>query len=434
MKTPKPIIDAVSLLGSVTSLQRTAVYTPPYYEILKKNQFVDSIAAKSTTLSNVAATFTSVNNASITGCTTILNSFKYTLDTSKIVPGEHLTILQKTIKTFSLELACAMPNLCKTIDLPGICTLECEVANALKNSHSGLAITLPSLQIAEALQTLTALSDSILKNVDATLASTQLISGYSRLVQKQYSKVLKGTNNCEKHLKIVDLATSIVQQQISSVNSFSETEDIEFEDTAHESIVTSSKSAVQFIPSYLGYAFKEGTTYDLDEEYAKSMICKILSVGKVILEKIEHINEICMATGKEMLFKPTNKAFSIACCLSTSFSIDAVTFGNVVDSLYKIIYEGSGEAKRVLNVLTKEECEILWNIKHLRTDFRHDIEHGKENDYLKKKSLIANAYQDICGKIRPLKQKEWVTAHANLFDKTNDLLDLIIEKLSVTNN
>ena len=378
MKTPKPMIDAVSLLGSVTSIQRIAVRTPPYYELLKKNQIVDSIAAKSTMLSNVATTFSSFNNASITGCTNMLNSFKYTLDTSKIVPGEHLSVLQKTIKTFSSEFGCAMPNLCKTINLPRICTLECEVANALKNSHSGLIITLPSLQIAEALQTLTALSDSVLKNVDTTLASTQLISSYSRLVQNQYSKVLKGTNNFEKHLKIVDLATIIVQQQIRSVNSFSGTDDIESEDTTHESIVTFSKSAVQFIPTYLGYTFKDGTSYDLDEEYAKSMICKILSGGKLILEKVEHINEICMATGKEMLFKPTNKAFSISCCISTSFSIDSVTFSNVVDSLYKMMYEGSGEAKRVLNILTKEECETLWNIKHLRTDFRHDIEHGKE--------------------------------------------------------
>ena len=102
-----------------------------------------------------------------------------------------------------------------------------------------------------------------------------------------------------------------------------------------------------------------------------------------------------------------------------------------MDSLYMLIYEGSGSANRILEVLNDEACLPLWNIKSLRTDCRHDVEHGSEEQIQKKKREIGETYQSICGKLRPFKQKEWVTAHCNLFVKINNFLDLIIEKLSL---
>ena len=103
-----------------------------------------------------------------------------------------------------------------------------------------------------------------------------------------------------------------------------------------------------------------------------------------------------------------------------------------MDSLYMLIYEGSGSAKRVLEVLTDEECSPLWDIKFLRTDCRHDVEHGSESDIKNKKRKIGEAYKTICGKLRPFMQKEWVSAHCNLFVRVNEFLDLIIDRLSVT--
>ena len=137
-----------------------------------------------------------------------------------------------------------------------------------------------------------------------------------------------------------------------------------------------------------------------------------------------------MATGQTEIFTPTTKVYTAVQCLLTSFSTDDITFGSVIDSLYMLIYEGSGGAKRIREVLTDTECTILWNIKHIRTDFRHDIEHGDEKKYLAKKRQIGRAYQTICGKPRPLKQKDWVTAHFMLFKQVDELLQSIIDKLS----
>ena len=86
----------------------------------------------------------------------------------------------------------------------------------------------------------------------------------------------------------------------------------------------------------------------------------------------------------EVLFKPTNRTYSAVSCLSTAFCVNEESFGGVVDSLYQLLYEGSGDAGRILQILTNEESATLWDIKHLRTSFRHDIEHGNQNKYLKK--------------------------------------------------
>ena len=57
-------------------------------------------------------------------------------------------------------------------------------------------------------------------------------------------------------------------------------------------------------------------------------------------------------------------------------------------------------------------------------------EHGKEKKHLSKKKEIGEAYSSICGKVLPVKQKDWVSAHYNLFVEVEKLLDNIIEKIS----
>lgn len=67
-------------------------------------------------------------------------------------------------------------------------------------------------------------------------------------------------------------------------------------------------------------------------------------------------------------------------------------FGNLIDALYEIIYEGSGNLKRIPEDFKREDF-IGFTIKFLRTDLRHDLEHGKEKEIRKKKMRLAKIYQ-----------------------------------------
>lgn len=385
-----------------------------------------TLMATCSAVSSILSTYPSVLEGSNAG----LNAYKYWLDTSAFNPSEHIATIQNALTIASDSLAVYTPKLYDALNISGINAFECETARVLKAAEIHVPFAMSSVQIADTLRAMNSLPSNILPAVDKTLASSRLLTEYRSLVERQHTQIQKDVWNSAKRLKIIEIATDLVQEQIASATQFVENtwndsagypEDIQLDD---------AKTAIQYIPSYLGYTFREDSSHDLEEEFAKSMISKIMNGGKAISEKLEYIDELCMATGREAIFKPTTKTYRAIHCISTSFSADAATFGCVVDSLYMLIYEGSGEAKRILTVLPDSECSALWNIKHIRTDFRHDIEHGDEKKFLKKKQAIGSAYQSICGKPRPLKQKDWVTAHCSLFDSVNDFLQAIIDKLS----
>ena len=308
--------------------------------------------------------------------------------------------------------------------------LERETAAIMKTAKMLTLMPVSSLQLAETLKPIASLSAELQIKADSTLATSQLLKSYSAFVLAQHKSIQRDIDSADKRLKMIEIATDMVQDHISSVCDYVTDKKESSEDIIGSEVqVEKSKTAIQYIPSYLGYALKENSTCDLEEEFQKSMICKIITGGKGIVSKIEYINDYYLSNGKKELFTPTNKTFRAISCLSTAFSVDDTTFGNVIDSLYMLLYEGSGDAKRVLEVLSDSECAPLWDIKHIRTDFRHDIEHGDDKKYLAKMQLIGAAYNGICGKNKPLRQKDWVTAHCNLFIKVNKLLDLMIEKI-----
>jgi hypothetical protein len=66
-------------------------------------------------------------------------------------------------------------------------------------------------------------------------------------------------------------------------------------------------------------------------------------------------------------------------------------------SLYEIMYEGSGSLKRVPESYKKDDFMGL-SIKFVRNDLRHDLEHGEEKEIMQKKTRVAKIYQKYTGK------------------------------------
>lgn len=366
----------------------------------------------------------------LTGLAAELKTYNYLLDISAFNPNEHIANMQAMLTSVADNLSVYIPHLYEALNIPALNALECETASILKAAEIDTPFAMHALEIADTLQNLTTSFASVLPQIDEALAASRLVKDYASLVERQHIQIQKDVRCSVTRLKVIEIATGLLQDHMASAAQYAESE-IDNESVVEEVSLDQARTGIQFIPSYLGYTFRENAGYDLDEEFAKSMVSKIWNSGKEIPQKIEYINELCMAIGKEPIFKPTTKTYTAVQCLSTSFSADNTTFGCVIDSLYMLLYEGSGSAKRILEVLSDAECTVLWNIKLIRTDFRHDIEHGDEKKYLAKKKQIGCAYQTICGKPRPLKQKDWVTAHLGLFNQVNEFLQSIMDKLSV---
>lgn len=362
----------------------------------------------------------------LTGCIRGLDTYKYVLDTSNLA---NLNGIQRVLTDVSTTLSSVIPYSYSTLNLLGMYSLECEVARSFSSAKIHTNLAMSSLKIADALSPLISLNSTLLSRIDLTISKSFLTS-YASLITNQYKYVQKDVFNSEKHLKIIEIATDIVSSHIETIASKSSSDSEENIQELNDECLQKNRTAIQYIPTYLGYTLKNGSEYDLDEEFAKSMVGKIVKGGKNIAQKIEDINEICLAQGKKCIFSLTNKMISNINCISISFSADKTTFGSVIDSLYMLLYEGSGDAARMVEILGQDSCSTLWKIKDLRTSFRHDTEHGKEKKYLSKKKEIGEAYSSICGKVLPVKQKDWVSAHYNLFVEVEKLLDNIIEKIS----
>ena len=420
-------------INKVNNSLINVIKTPKWIEVTNRQQQIFNSGIAMAASLQTAISVLPVKTMVLNSCTSGLNTFKYALDTTKFDPVIHTPAWQQNISSVISALSASMPNTTKIMDFPRLNAFECETAKVLNSAGISTQMIMPSLQIMESLQSFAHISSSISTKVDMVLATSQLLTTYSALVEKQYTQIQKDITNSTKHLQVIELATKLVQDQIISTGNYIASEAVHIDEEIHEENISSNtKTIIQYIPAYLGYALRDNSNYDLEEELNKSIILQISENGKNLVTKIQYINELRVAQGEEYVFKPTNKMFTASSCLTTSLAVDQSTFGNVIDSLYMLIYEGSGYAKRILGVLTDEESTTLWDIKKLRTDFRHDIEHGTEKDIQKKEREIGNAYKTLCGKARPLKQKDWVTTQYNLFLKVNELLDLIIEKISNT--
>lgn len=116
-----------------------------------------------------------------------------------------------------------------------------------------------------------------------------------------------------------------------------------------------------------------------------------------VVESIVSVNKIYSSKEGKDLFKATTEAMRSTVSLNVAVE-SKETFKRFVDSLYKLIYEGSGSLKRIPESLKEGKDFVGFHIKHLRTDFFHDYEHGKPKDIEKKRELVKGVYEAYTGK------------------------------------
>ncbi|QRN82913.1 DUF262 domain-containing protein [Chloroflexota bacterium] len=111
-------------------------------------------------------------------------------------------------------------------------------------------------------------------------------------------------------------------------------------------------------------------------------------------ERIFKINKKYSGQNGEDLIKMTTKV-SEGLTLLNQPCKSSTSFGNFIDSLYFIFYEGTGSCKR----LSSPPPDFVIDIKNIRTIIRHDIDHGKKTDTQKKNIKLADAFKKYSGKV-----------------------------------
>ena len=169
-------------------------------------------------------------------------------------------------------------------------------------------------------------------------------------------------------------------------------------------------------------------TSELDAEYTK---LKVAGTTKTQADKcfelIANLNKIYSTDKGIDIFKITSEVIESFPRLGNLVQ-HSEDFKLFIDSAYKIFYEGSGTLNRIPDSF-KDDNSIFIEIKHLRTDFFHDIEHGNPSAIRNKKQSISKIYTKYCAK----KSFNSLT-NAEIQQLQSTLLDVLIKALQNIKN
>lgn len=122
-----------------------------------------------------------------------------------------------------------------------------------------------------------------------------------------------------------------------------------------------------------------------------------LSVGNAaLLKAITSLNKVYRSVNGEDCVKLTNANLTLLSELPDEIkSKDNLRI--FIEDFYKLFYEGTGELKR----LPSQSRERFIFIKHLRTYWVHDLEHGHDESSKSKHKTIGNLFKKFSGKSSP---------------------------------
>ena len=161
---------------------------------------------------------------------------------------------------------------------------------------------------------------------------------------------------------------------------------------------------------------------DVENIVENSPSTRVVKLGSSLVKLIYDFNIEAERSGYEPVFKPTSKTMLAFYVISTTVATQEDLFFKVVDSLYFLIYEGSGSAKRLTSRVQESRLEALWLLKRLRLGARHDTAHGSKSEAKKKSMQVGDAYNKLIGKPLPRTREEWHEAQSTLYQLLFDML------------
>jgi hypothetical protein len=188
-------------------------------------------------------------------------------------------------------------------------------------------------------------------------------------------------------------------------------------------------------------AVVEAGDYEEDEASLIKLApsAKVADEARCVLSLVAKCNEVVQAAGKAEIFKPTTRLLEVYADLPWLSPEDKRTFGDFVDCLYFIFYEGAGGGGKLRfladhgGVLDDADCNFIWCIKHLRNKWlRHDADHGDETDIKKSWKNVSAQFNALGLEHAPVTKQHFRHLHRSLLKEAEAFLGKILEKL--TNN
>jgi excisionase family DNA binding protein len=152
--------------------------------------------------------------------------------------------------------------------------------------------------------------------------------------------------------------------------------------------------------------------------------------GLAIVEAWGQVNRAAQLGGQDPIFQPSVDAVTIAARLPLSFAEDEEELGELVDGLFKLIFEASGDGRRLEAVADPGEYETVKDIVVLRHYYRHDLAQGASSDDSKRRfRRVGDVFDRLVGRRNPSAAADWQGVCLALMRRAEGFLRAIADKL-----
>ncbi len=262
-----------------------------------------------------------------------------------------------------------------------------------------------------------------------------LAGAYLTFSQHQLDKFVLGEHKAYVAATILDHTDELFFESSALVHfSLEESQEDEVDDdlrVEHSLLDASRFNVFRALSQHLSPHYSAKRRLLLERAIKKSLPVKVHALGCDLVRLVYELNLYVQLSGRGLeLFKPTNRSVHASLILPNLIASNDQEFGDIVDHLFFILYEGSGTANRLKPLLTDSELRPLWIVKHLRRYTRHDVEHGQ--DIRKKLRETGIAFEELIDSPHPTSAADWKRAQLALYRKLVSMLKIIYDRLTTT--
>lgn len=330
----------------------------------------------------------------------------------------------------------AISALTKNITEPQLSVLAAlENKTSLLAHNNGIAkITSVATQISSITGILASQTDYIKELIAPKTMLTDL-----QAIATQAHTAIEATGRLSAwQLGVIDIASLMVDRQVNWASKicsseFSITPLSKIEDNIE---VKPRLNVIALLPEELKREKEKKVDATPEEALVKSPAYRISEKGKRLIDKVVAINKICERKGRERLFKYTGATMRAAAAIGGTICQTEETFGGIIDDFYEVFYENIEHIKAIVTdevVRNEDVYQCIFRVKHMRTDLRHDYDHGKEKDIRNKDMAIGDSYMHYAGKPVLITSSDYLTTQDKLYDEFDVLADhllLVVEEFA----
>lgn len=266
------------------------------------------------------------------------------------------------------------------------------------------------------------------------VAPLSIINDLGNLALHQHEEMQRAGTISEWRLGVLDAASRFVDRQVTWANDLvsglqDEVEVTENADDIEAEHYVDARSPVALIPQHIGYTNRKNVTRSPAEGLEKSSIVEITEKGKCIIENAVAINQLCADIGHDDMFKYTGRFVINATKISGTMCSSEETLGIIIDCLYMVFYENLERMKKIVTdeaVRGEAVYQCIFRVKSIRTDLRHDYEHGSESQIRKKRKDIMDCYRHYTNQPLLRSQGDYIMLQKRMYDEFIELEEHLI--------